>query len=129
MIGRGTMDKDLLLKFAPDQIEIMRSIWSGMKWRCANTPRYYKKNIILCERWLNHKTGFRNFMFDMGARPSNSHSIDRVDNDGNYEPGNCRWATRSQQALNKGQTCKMLQDEELVDFVIANIHGKHKRPK
>lgn len=77
-------------------------IWLGMGTRC-NNPKdhmyvyYGARGIAICERWQK----FENFYADVGSRPSPSHSIDRIDNDGNYEPGNVRWATKSQQALNR----------------------------
>ena len=79
--------------------------WVNMRTRCYNPQcaddikNYLRKGIIVCERWLN---SFENFYEDMGERPSNKHSIDRINNDGIYEPSNCRWATISQQAKNKG---------------------------
>jgi len=79
--------------------------WWGMLQRCENPKNsrytdYGGRGISVCERW---KT-FQNFFDDMGNRPSANHSIDRwPDNDRGYEPGNCRWATRSQQQLNKRQ--------------------------
>ncbi|WP_143565689.1 hypothetical protein [Sinorhizobium fredii] len=77
-------------------------VWAGMHQRCNNpkSTRYAKyggRGIMICERW----NSFENFLADMGPRPTPDHSIDRRDNDGNYEPGNCRWATRSEQQQNK----------------------------
>jgi hypothetical protein len=73
-----------------------------MKSRCYNEKsnsyaRYGGRGICVCDRWLH---SFVNFLSDMGTRPSEKHSIDRIDGDGNYEPGNCRWATQSQQRQN-----------------------------
>lgn len=84
-----------------------RSIWCGMKARCSKTSSnrdYSGRGIEVCERWLHgdgNIGGYECFLADMGPRPSSEHSIDRIDNDGNYEPSNCRWATKSQQLRNR----------------------------
>lgn len=76
--------------------------WYGMKRRCYNKAHKDFKNhgargIVICERWLN---SFQNFYNDMGPKPSSKHTLDRINNEGNYEPSNCRWSTSKEQNNN-----------------------------
>lgn len=80
--------------------------WADLIQRCTNSSNeswanYGGRGIKVCDRWL---TSFDNFLSDVGPRPTPKHSIDRIDNDGDYESGNCRWATQSQQLLNRRLT-------------------------
>lgn len=77
--------------------------WAMMKQRCYNKKyteyhRYGGSGIRVCDEWVK---SFSRFISDMGPRPSNNHSIDRIDSSGNYEPSNCRWATSLEQTLNR----------------------------
>ena len=77
--------------------------WQTMRLRCNNPdnaayPAYGGRGIKVCDRWADDVSAF---VADMGLRPSPDHQIDRKDNDGDYEPGNCRWATRSTNCRNR----------------------------
>lgn len=96
--------------------------WSSMKSRCLNpkAPNYKDyggRGITVCERWLD---SFENFLADMGPKPSPEHSLDRYpDNDGNYEPGNCRWADGVQQSSNKRSNHLVMVDGEAMTVTEA----------
>lgn len=105
-------------------------IWTGMMRRCfrlsePNYHRYGGRGITVCERWKD----FANFVVDMGPRPTKAHSIDRYpDNDGNYEPSNCRWATHAEQRANQAYHQFVLHEGRAVTMsdyrVIAGLSTK-----
>lgn len=88
------------------------SSWASMFSRCSDNPKrdkykyYAARGITICERW----TDFNNFMTDMGERPSRNHTIERIDNNGNYEPSNCKWATKGEQARNTSRNITLSFD-------------------
>jgi hypothetical protein len=82
--------------------------WTAAKQRCFNAghPRYPDwggRGIRMCEAWTN---SFEAFFADMGRRPSEKHSLDRIDVNGHYEPGNCRWADAATQRANRRDSAK-----------------------
>lgn len=90
--------------------------WTSMKTRCKNPKAtqyelYGGRGIQVCERWEK----FENFLEDMGERPPGK-SLDRIDANGNYEPSNCRWATKKEQGQNKRKT-RMINKDSLMKFL------------
>jgi hypothetical protein len=86
-------------------------IWAGIKSRCTRPSsaafhKYGAKGVTVCDRWLT----FANFFEDMGPRPSPQHTIDRIDGSKGYEPGNCRWATPTQQQRNLKNNVRITHD-------------------
>ena|SRR3990167_7218474 len=84
-------------------------IWAAMKARCnRKNHKFYSyyggRGIKVCPKWNND---YRQFLSDMGVRPSKGLLLDRINNDGNYEPSNCRWTTPSVSALNTRRNAKL----------------------
>lgn len=120
--------------------------WYGMKARClcrgdASYNRYGGRGILVCEHWLK----FENFFEDMGLKPSPKHSIDRIDNNGNYSCGhcdecvangwfaNCRWATKEEQARNtrrkhliffRGETRTLMEWSEIIGLPYSVLRAR-----
>ncbi len=93
--------------------------WQGMKNRCHNPndasfSRYGGRGIKVCDQWRND---FKAFLRNVGPRPSRQHSLDRINNDGNYEPGNVRWALADRQARNRSNNVLVTHDGETLTAV------------
>ena len=106
------------------------SSWTSMKDRCTNPEskdfaRYGGKGIAVCDQWLN---SFEQFYKDMGEKP-NGTSIDRINNEQGYSPENCRWATHSQQQLNKTKSCLWLVNGVVYESLVtaAAAYGVRKQ--
>ncbi|MCK1367604.1 hypothetical protein [Bradyrhizobium sp. 62] len=109
-------------------------VWCAMRRRCENPkvdryPQYGGRGIKVCERWKR----FENFISDMGQRPDPSFSIERRDNNGNYEPANCKWAKNEEQTYNKrttrlldykGRKLTVQQASEIAGTPRANIFSR-----
>jgi hypothetical protein len=109
--------------------------WSQMKDRCANPNRpdwknYGGRGIRVCERWIG---SFENFLVDMGRRPGPQYSIDRIANNGHYEPENCRWATKTDQARNNrrnrlltynGETLLLTDWARKLGIGVSGLHAR-----
>lgn len=89
--------------------------WTKMKSRCLNPSdksyKYYGgRGITVCQRWLDYNA----FLADMGPKPTSGHSLDRINVNGSYEPGNCRWASKTQQARNMRKTVYLSVDGQTI---------------
>lgn len=114
--------------------------WASMKLRCyVKThyayPRYGGRGITVCDRW---RDSFESFLADVGHRPTIEHSLDRIDNDGHYEPNNVRWATKQEQANNRGNNVRITYNGEtrtqaewarLIGITPEGVAYRHKHGK
>lgn len=110
--------------------------WQAMMGRCFREKgkrfkSYGGRGITVCARWKS----FANFYLDMGSRPTPKHSLDRRDNDGNYEPSNCRWATDAEQRANKrnsilviynGASVRLMDVPRPTGFTLYHVYGRLK---
>jgi len=109
-------------------------VWEEMRARCYNPKHisykhYGGRGITVCERW--HK--YENFLEDVGRKPTPKHSIDRIDNNGNYEPNNVRWANDYQQQRNRtdnrrieyrGETKTLAEWAEILDVPSSRLQHR-----
>jgi len=116
--------------------------WASMLKRCNNPnhkdyKNYGGRGVKVCDRWLNKENGFENFLEDMGEMPG-KHQIDRTDNDGNYEPTNCRWVTPKENCRNrrnnhlityKNQTKCLAEWAEELNINYNTLHVRINRDK
>ena len=107
----GCLQREAVTKHGMEGTRVY-NIWQMMKGRCYDVNdqcygTYGGRGITVCDSWKND---FAAFYADMGDPPSDKHSIDRRDNDGNYEPGNCRWATPKEQANNRRSNIMLTLD-------------------
>ena len=101
----GDVNTTMIFKGIDKSPELI-GIYKRMIRRC-----FYKKHdrykdyggrgITVCDRWLGYDNGYINFVNDMGSKPTKNHSLDRIDNNGNYEPSNCKWSTIHEQQSNR----------------------------
>lgn len=122
----GCLNKDLIKERATIHGKTgsrLFRIWTGMKSRCLNPnalmwPRYGGRGILICTQWLDSFSAFEKWAVSAGYEEN--LSIDRINNDGNYEPSNCRWATKKQQARNTSRNLRFDDGSLAIDAADAS---------
>lgn len=123
--------------------EHLYEVWCSIKQRCLNpnNPRYARyggRGITVCDEWLNDYPAFRKWAMENGYEDNGKLSIDRIDNDGNYEPSNCRWADNLTQANNKssnvlitynGKTQTLREWSEETGIHMDNLYYRYRAGK
>lgn len=138
----GCLQKDMIAFKSANAVQKLHPVeyntWVKIKARCLNPKdkcyfRYGGKGITMCERWVE---SFHNFLIDMGKRPADKCSIDRIDNNGNYTPENCRWADMTEQCRNRsvsvylehnGQRLTLKEWEPIVGVKYKTLHFRYKK--
>jgi len=111
---------------AVSDIKLYR-VWHSMRQRCGNpkSPAYHcygGRGIKVCDRWVK---SFSDFCEDMGPKPSPKHTVERIDNDGDYEPDNCCWATRTEQGRNRAYVKLTAADAVEIKTLLASGSKQH----
>lgn len=107
----GCLKREKMLKHGYGNTKLY-NVYQAMKYRCFNEKaqeyhRYGGRGITVCEEWKKDFLAFRKWAIDNGYKENKGLTLDRINNDGNYEPTNCRWVNRGIQALNRGTTIMM----------------------
>ena len=100
-------------------------VWRRIRRRCYSPQyhcyhRYGGRGIKVCERWED----FNNFLADMGNRPGPKFTVERIDNDDDYEPSNCKWATMAEQNKNRSNTYTPAEDQAIRDAAAQGYNFK-----
>jgi len=131
-MGHNLIQQGLVLKIDNKFMELLTKqpeyqIWSQIKQRtrnvnCKKYDSYGGRGINMCDEWYN---SYQSFIDDVGRRPDKEHSLDRIDNDGDYKPGNCRWVTAKIQNLNK-RTSAIVNTGDVFGklTVVCEVEGK-----
>lgn len=122
------IDRNLKYRNGEKEDKRFYNRWLDMIGRCKRDPKYYKRNITVCSRWLDKESGFKNFHEDMyksyldhlKLHKSIHTLLDRINNNGNYEPNNCRWVTHKIQLRNTIRNKRFIAIREIDNFSVES---------